>query len=42
MVESIEFEKGSIHLANTPAGMAILPEWPKSGNGASRGDLLAD
>jgi hypothetical protein len=35
------FKKGSIHLADAD-DMAILPEPAKLGNGAPRGDLLAD
>jgi len=41
MVESMAFKKGSIHFADA-GEMTILPKSAKPGNGALRGDLLAD
>jgi hypothetical protein len=43
MMESIGFKKGSIHLAGVGERWLSWPAPPKKpGNGALRGDLLAD
>jgi hypothetical protein len=42
MMESMVFKKGSNSFSRRRREMAILPKPPKPGNGALRGDLLAD